>query len=247
MALIRTNKIWKTKKDCEIHQISLRTNNVILIKCNHYNILVDAGSKNSETNLLNYLNLLNCKLCRIDLLVLTHAHYDHCINAATIKKIYDCKIVCGYQEANYLKNGYRPLPKGTIWLTKNLISFSKIAPKGFIQSRFSYKPVIADMLISERYQLPTSKNTIEILPTPGHTDGSISVVIDNEIALIGDAAFGLSRKTIFPPFADNSFQLIKSWSVLLKTNCRLFIPAHGSPIYRKRLQDEFDKYKLRIN
>ncbi|MEZ5198872.1 MAG: hypothetical protein R2764_21595 [Bacteroidales bacterium] len=109
-----------------------------------------------------------------------------------------------------------------MWLTKLLIGFSKLAPEGFIQSRFNYKPVIPDVKITEPYLFSENGNTIEIIPTPGHTDGSISVIVDNEIALVGDAAFGLSKKTIFPPFADNSLQLKESWGILLQTNCQFF-------------------------
>jgi hypothetical protein len=36
-------------------------------------------------------------------------------------------------------------------------------------------------------------------------------------------------------------ELIKSWEKLLKTNCSIFIPAHGTPNKRSLLQKNVNK------
>ena len=41
--------------------------------------------------------------------------------------------------------------------------------------------------------------------------------------------------------------MIESWGVLLKTDCSLFLPGHGSADSRSLLQKDYDKRKLKIS
>ena len=69
----------------------------------------------------------------------------------------------------------------------------------------------------------------------------MSLIIDDEIAIVGDAMFGVLKKSIYPPYADNSKELINSWEKLLSTNCKLFLPAHGSANSRKQLKQNLGR------
>ena len=80
-----------------------------------------------------------------------------------------------------------------------------------------------------------------LLHTPGHTSGSISLIIDDEIALVGDALFHILPWSVFPPFGNDIDQLIESWKKLLGTGCRLFLPAHGSEIKKELLERCYTK------
>jgi glyoxylase-like metal-dependent hydrolase (beta-lactamase superfamily II) len=40
-----------------------------------------------------------------------------------------------------------------------------------------------------------------LLNTPGHSPGSLSVFVGHEIAVVGDAMFGVAPRSVFPPFA----------------------------------------------
>jgi glyoxylase-like metal-dependent hydrolase (beta-lactamase superfamily II) len=84
-----------------------------------------------------------------------------------------------------------------------------------------------------------------VMHTPGHSPGSISVIIDNEIAIVGDAMFGVFRNSVFPPFADDLKQMVLSWGKLLETECTSFLPGHGTEKNRGLLQRQFEKYKAR--
>ena len=116
--------------------------------------------------------------------------------------------------------------------------------------RFDYLSVEPDLLINKdiinpEFFIPH----ISFLSTPGHSEGSVSMVINKEVTLVGDAAFGVFRNSVFPPFADDIPEMIRSWEKLLKTGCRLFLSGHGGEISRELLQKEHDKYfkKYRIN
>ena len=52
---------------------------------------------------------------------------------------------------------------------------------------------------------------IKVVSTCGHSKGSVSVIINNEIAIVWDAMLETFKKSIFPPFADDIKGIINSW------------------------------------
>ena len=62
------------------------------------------------------------------------------------------------------------------------------------------------------------------------------VIVDNEIALVGDAMIGKFPGSIFPPFADNVPVLVSSWGKLLRTGSLLFLPSHGTQNNRRLVE-----------
>jgi hydroxyacylglutathione hydrolase len=149
-------------------------------------------------------------------------------------------VIAHKSEAQYLESGNSPLPDGTISVTKFLIDHW--GPK--VQSRVKYEPCKVDIQIEDSFDLSEFGYYARIIHTPGHTSGSLSVIVDDEIAIVGDTLFGEVPNSVFPPFADNVQQLITSWGMLLETRCDLFLPAHGFPISRKLLEK---CYKKRID
>jgi glyoxylase-like metal-dependent hydrolase (beta-lactamase superfamily II) len=227
---------WKTKNGYEIFQVLRRRSNSYLICSSDVNILVDTGRESSFRELQKKIGCLNLKLENIDFLILTHTHYDHCQNAFAIKGLTNCKIMMSEKEAEFCEHGFTPLPKGTFPITRIISNFgSRIGKRSF-----GYKPFTADMLVKDELRLATLK--IELISTSGHSAGSISVIVDNEIAIVGDAMLGVFKKSIFPPFADNKIEMIKSWGRLLESSCHTFLPGHGNEIKRGLLQSEYIKY-----
>ncbi|HEY3390533.1 MAG TPA: MBL fold metallo-hydrolase [Prolixibacteraceae bacterium] len=232
---------WKTKNGCEIFQVLNRRSNSYLICTENGNILVDTGRESAYIQLQKNMDSINFNQENINLLILTHTHYDHCQNAAVIKEKANCKILMSEYEACYPKFGYTPLPGGTFAITRFISNLGNRIG----QRRFGYNPFIPEMLVTDKLDLVTCK--ISIISTNGHSSGSISVIIDNEIAVVGDAMIGVFSKSIFPPFADDINKMIISWGKLLETTCQVFLPGHGKEIKRELLQSEFDKYVQKYN
>jgi glyoxylase-like metal-dependent hydrolase (beta-lactamase superfamily II) len=69
----------------------------------------------------------------------------------------------------------------------------------------------------------------------------MSVVLDDEIALVGDTMVNAGPWSVFPPFADDVGLLLDSWRRLLETGCRLFLPGHGTAIGRPLLERRFEE------
>jgi glyoxylase-like metal-dependent hydrolase (beta-lactamase superfamily II) len=230
-------KTWTTK-NCRIYQVLEGRSNSFLVNSKNNYILIDTGRENSWKELTNKLDEILGKN-KLSCLILTHTHFDHAENAAKIKKKYEITIITHNSESDYLKHGNSPLPKGTNLATGFMTSiFGKK-----IQSKYNYEPADPDILVDEKYDLNDFGFNSYIMCTPGHSKGSMSIIIDNEIAIVGDAMFGVFGNSVYPPFADDPKIMTESWDKLLNTNCNLFLPGHGKEISQKLLKNQYEKHK----
>ncbi len=195
---------------------------VFLVENPKLKILVDSGPSWNWRKLKRTLYRLG--IDQLDFLVLTHAHYDHAGNAFRVKETFNAKVIMHHAEAHILQTGISVIPNGTNWLTRFIVNSlgKRFAPQT------NYTCCKPDILVDEFFYFGEYGLNAMLLHTPGHTAGSISLIVDDEIALVGDAMFGVFPWSVFPPYADNVPEMIKSWGKLLDTNCQLFFPAHGT-------------------
>lgn len=228
-------KTWTTKSGYKITKLLPFRGNAYLIAAGTHNILVDTGSKSSYNNLLRSFTQLYC--AKIDILIITHAHYDHCDNSSKIKNQEGCKVIMSKYESEFAQKGYGPLPKATLFVTRPVAYLGKQLERKVAL----FTPFPVDILVDEYLTLNDIGLNIEIIHTPGHSQGSISVIVDREIAIVGDAMFGVFPGSIFPPFANDVPLMRKSWKKLLDTGCVLFLPGHGRKIKRELLEAKLNK------
>jgi len=231
-------KKWKTKNGYEIFLVLTGRSNSYLISTEKVNVLVDTGNQSSYYRLQKNIDSLELVQKKIALLILTHTHYDHCQNALTISERENCRILMSKKEMEFAESGFTPLPKGTYLLTNLISNLGNMIG----QRRFGFKPFKPDLLIDEEMIWIQNGFKIKIIRTNGHSKGSISVIVDNEIAIVGDAMLGVYKESVFPPFADDIKGMIQSWEKLLNTKCELFLPGHGKEIRRELLQREYNNY-----
>lgn len=230
-------KAWQTRKGTQIRQVLNKSSNSYLIITNDFQVLVDTGKASAYDKLYNDLETLSDSERPLKYLFLTHSHYDHCQNATKLKDKYQCKIWLSKKEEDFAKNGFTPLPKGTNLFSKWISLLGQNLP----EKLFSYPVFSPDVLIKEDGNLESEG--LKIILSPGHTNGSISLIIDEEIAIVGDALFGIFKNSVMPPFANDQKMMKQSWEKLLNTGARIFLPGHGKEIKRKLLQKELIKYQ----
>ena len=224
-------KNWTTKNGYKIYQVLSLRSNAFLIEAGEYKILIDTGRKTAYKKLLKNLSILDCT--GIDYLILTHTHYDHCQNAFSLKELFNCKIVASMFESDFAMTGYTPVPKGTIAPARIISALGRILGDKIA----GYHPFNVDIIVGEHLDLKDKGLNINVIHTPGHSPGSLSIIIEKEIAIVGDTLFGVLTDSIFPPFADDIPLMKKSWKILLDSGCNLFLPGHGREIRRARLGD----------
>ncbi len=228
-------RTWSTSEGNKIIRILSGRSNVFLLSNGHTNILVDTSAGFMWKILKKKLERLGIE--NINLLILTHSHFDHAANAARIKEKYKAQVIIHESEIKYLTTGDNILPTGTNSVTKFIVS--TFAKK--FQSLALYQSCNYDLTVDDVFDLSGFGFNAYLIHTPGHTQGSISLIIDDEIALVGDTMFGIFRWTVFPPFASDQYQLLNSWGRLLKTKCRVFIPSHGSENCRALVEKDYYK------
>jgi len=222
---------WRTGAGSEIFQLLEGRSNSYLVSCNGTNLVVDTGRKNSRRHLVRSFKARGIEEGSDLTLVLTHTHFDHAENALFLKENYKARIIVHEKEAGYLAAGDSPLPAGTIVPTRVMMRlFAKR-----VQPFFRYAPVDADLPVQKAGTPEGLESAISLLPVPGHSTGSLAVIVDGEIALVGDAMFGILPCSILPPFGNDLDEMKKSWDLLLESGCSLFLPGHGRAIKRERL------------
>jgi hydroxyacylglutathione hydrolase len=228
-------RTWKTKSGYSIIKILSGRSNVFLLTNGQTNILIDTSYSRLWNKLQRQLNKLQIK--HIDYLILTHAHFDHAANASKIKEKYRPGVIVQKNEAACLAAGDNILPKGTTLITRPLVSmFGKQ-----IFNLLRYKPCKYDLTVDSLFGLAEFGFNGYLMSTPGHSAGSMSLIIDDEIAIVGDTMFGLLWWSVFPPYAEDVNQMIHSWGKLLETNCSIFLPSHGTANKRSIVQKDYNR------
>jgi hydroxyacylglutathione hydrolase len=102
---------------------------------------------------------------------------------------------------------------------------------------------VADILLnSEEIKLTEFGIDGRIIHTPGHTEGSISLLLDTGEAFVGCMAHdGLPFRLYpgFPIYAYDINKLKESWKLIISRGARIIFPGHGNPfpveLIRKKL------------
>ncbi|MCQ1534768.1 MBL fold metallo-hydrolase [Methanosarcina sp. KYL-1] len=218
--------------------------NAYLLTAGGSAVLVDTGCPGKINKLESALRENGLDFPDLGLVILTHTHYDHAGCLAEIKERSGAKVLVHEAEAGCLEKGYTPFPKGTMWFSRIISGLAN----SLFAFRAKYVPVKPDIVINKEYDLgyylPGTK--ARVIPTPGHTEGSVSVVLGNEEVVVGDTLFNDFPKTVFPPFANDEKQLFRSWEKLAETSCATFYPGHGGALSIEKLADSYRKLSKRV-
>ncbi len=222
----------------EIIKIAPAKCNVWLIINAEKSILVDAGYSGKIRDFEHTLVDNGLKPRDITMIIMTHIHFDHSFRLKELREFTRARVVVNENEVGYLEQGYCPFPHGTRWYS-GIISW---IGRHLVYRIGKFDAVSPDIITKSKLDLTRYGMEGDIIPTPGHTSGSQSLVI-GENAFVGDDMFGIFRNSILPPFANDINTLYKSWQVLLDTGCINFYPGHGSVIDRTRIVSELEKKK----
>ena len=158
-------------------QGSLGLSTIALVR-GQRNILVDTGHMGRRELLLNALTAHGLSVGDIDTVVLTHAHWDHAQNV----DIFPNATICIHpKELEYARN-----PKPNDWAT----------------ARY-FPDTLCNLNVREVQEGEVLESGVRVVDTPGHTRGSISVVVetsDGPAVLAGDALTSPGSAFIGKPF-----------------------------------------------
>lgn len=222
----------------DITLITLGITNCYLIKGDKGYILVDAGSLYKGKKFLKKLNMLNINPEDISLIVITHGHYDHVGSLAKIKALCNAKVAMTPFENEIVANGEVVIPPGTNFIGKIVSTIGKI-----FYFLLKFEKVGAEYLITEDFPLDEWGIKGKVVLTPGHTKGSLSVILDDGRAIVGDLAMNKPAGKIYPLFAEMPDVIYDSWQVLVKRGVKKVYPAHGAAFSIDMIKERLNKRK----
>jgi hydroxyacylglutathione hydrolase len=211
----------------DIFSMKLGLNSCYLIR-GKTTIMIDGGMPNKLSMFKRKLKRLYIRPEEIKLMILTHSHFDHAGSAKTISEFTGAKIVIHESEKSFLENSEFAFIKGVNAWGK--ITLPLLSP---VFRNFSFPKVSADIFVNEKeYSLKDYGIDGRILHTPGHTQGSITLLLDTGEAFVGCLAHNgppFKLKPGFPIYAQNIDLIKESWRMLIEKGAKLIFPGHGNP------------------
>jgi len=208
-----------------IHTIPMGIDHIHIIR-GEKTIMIDGGDPSQAKRFAKALEKLSIKPEDIKLIVLTHGHWDHIGSAKEIKDLTGAKIALHQEEKDWLEKSLTPLPPGvTVW-GKILVKIMKM----FMPS--VHIPATKVDIILGDGELPLAEYGIpgKIIHTPGHSKGSVSVLLETGDAFVGDLAmsgFPLRFSPGLPVLAEDMKKVRESWKLLMDAGAKTIYPAHG--------------------
>jgi glyoxylase-like metal-dependent hydrolase (beta-lactamase superfamily II) len=202
-------------------------------------ILVDSGVSGSSKTILNALSQMCDDPEQLRLIILTHGHDDHIGATNEIVECTGAQVALHRLDVQWLNRGEGvPAPPVTRWARalEPLINFPPIA------SRMAATPIEVNVILGDdEVSLLPYGVAGRVLHTPGHTEGSVSIMLEDGRAFVGDMVMNgfpsLRFRPGFPIVAQDKHRLARSWQKLLEAGATLVHPGHGTPFHVARMQD----------
>ena len=213
----------------QIITLSLGMVNSFLVSEGQKNLLlVDTGNPGDGRKILNKVEEAGYRPEDISLIILTHGHRDHAGGLGELNAELNARILVGEADAGIVTGKESP----------------ELVPVG-IKGRFS-KAIVS--LIPDRRPEMEGVNLDEIgegevglygfgidgkiVSTPGHTGGSLSVLLEDGPAIVGDLVmpkFLFFGRADLPIFAEDRKSLKSSIEKILAAEPSKIYASHGGP------------------
>jgi len=221
-----------------VHRVKLGWTQCYLLKCTGGYLLID-------TDYPKYYRLFEKKLANLGIetsdikyLLLTHHHDDHAGFAAELGRRTGCKVIAHLNAVLPLKQGKNEDAGGkpANRCLQIVLSFYWTFYTLF-HGKWNFPPLTLterDIVIEGDNEAVLKGIGIDgvILHTPGHTRDSISVLLSDGSAFVGDAAMNFLRWTGVghrPIYIEDIDTVYESWRKLREHGARVIYPSHGRP------------------
>jgi len=222
----------------QLIRIQLTLSNAYLLVGQNGVVLVDSGMESDVETIERSLLEHHLSGADLKLILHTHGHSDHAGGTAALVKKYQCLTALGAADLEQVLAGKNHKLQPTRLMGKWLIPF--------VDKPFA--PFTPDCLLHEDGSLASFGVDANILFTPGHTAGSLSILLADGRAVVGDVLMGGFLGGQFLPhlpdyhyFADDLTQIHASIKKLVSAGVTTWYPGHGGPLTTKAVLKRFAK------
>jgi glyoxylase-like metal-dependent hydrolase (beta-lactamase superfamily II) len=220
--------------------------NAYLIPAETGYILIDTGDPGLTFRLFQALGRHRIALDQIKLIILTHIHYDHIGGLWAVQSRSGAPVMVHQAEAGDLAAGRVVIPPGVYPSTRLLSGVGR-----WLGRFFRFPGYRADHVIAGE-ETPLRQFGLKgcILHTPGHSPGSVSILLDSGDAFVGDLCPNLFPRNLwshFPPYADDIALVYESWDKLLSRPIKTLYPGHGAPYAVEQLRRDRSQHKPAVH
>ncbi len=202
--------------DCSISRIQCGIDNCFLVKQAGHSILVDTSSWAYCQKVLEVAVRED-----VQLVILTHGHYDHVCNAVTIANELDIPIAMHAADVDLLKDNHlQRMHASTLRGYIELFCVHKMRRRKVPQT------FVPDIFVTEGYWLGEFGIDGKVVELPGHTMGSIGIDIWGTDFIAGDAV--TSWPSLGPASVyGNRISMEESCAKIAKIGKRMVHCGHG--------------------
>lgn len=179
---------------------------VFAVECGGEVVMIDSGAGRSVETLVRNLERASLDPAGISTVILTHCHIDHIGGAPYFKKHYGCRLAIHELDAGAVESG-DPVLTAAGWYGAN------------------FPPTPVDQKITGRgLTLKIGADDLRCIHTPGHTPGSISILLERngKKILFGQDIHG----PFLPAFKSDIYAWRESMELLLSLEADILCEGH---------------------
>lgn len=217
-----------------VHTFHRDNANVHVIERGRARVMIDSGYERNAASLDEAMREAGVDPAQVDTIVVTHGHADHAGGARYFQQRYGARVIAGRGDQGMLASGRN----------------EPLCPTGFLgrlrrgtDQDARYTPTNARLL-----DAPTSLASMTgiegtIVPLPGHTGGSLVVVV-GEAAFVGDlfrgalVGDGAATHLYMCDLAGNARD-VRTLLDTLAPSATTFFTGHFGPVDRAEVEAEF--------
>lgn len=159
--------------DVRVFSDNVVKSNMYVLEKNNRAILIDPSILDSK--------ITNCK---VEYILLTHEHYDHISAVNYWKELTGAEIIASRYCQDGLQNPARNF-------SRFFKEFCELQTMIKVESNIRNEEYIcsADIIFEKEFRFIWNNNEFFLFETPGHSKGSICILINNQLLFSGDSLF----------------------------------------------------------